>query len=89
MGAHRRAKWPAHVVMRAVHGWVALATPQMNPRLFLRLVSRTVGLLAAQAHKHACSNSPLGCAVRWVDLTGQEHEKEGRDFKFSSYKKVG
>lgn len=28
-GAHRRAQWPAHVVMSAVHGWwVALATPK-------------------------------------------------------------
>ncbi len=26
--------------------------------------------------------------MRWVDLKGQEHEKEGRDFKFNSYKKV-
>ncbi|KAI7839101.1 hypothetical protein COHA_007106 [Chlorella ohadii] len=29
----------------------------------------------------------LKATVRWVDLKGQEHEKEGRDFKFNSYKK--
>lgn len=89
---------------QASHTHCAMLTARSNPRQMcsavrllggpegpfpaLEFVPRLRGfipLLTADTPEQIMLPCP---AVRWVDLKGQEHEKEGRDFKFNSYKKA-
>lgn len=69
----------------------AAQRPPMQARP-LQLACHWEAAATATAAPPLCNIAPCFpqcCAVRWYDLKGQEHEVVGRDFKFSSYKKVG
>ena len=70
---------------RAGPCWAASMLQCKQPSPCLR--SRTTALLICRPLPRLPTRPPAP-AVRWVDLTGLEHEVVGRDFKFSSYKKV-